>query len=145
MVGSKSYLARRRRCLAGLAASMAVLRWRPVAVSWLTNGSSKQWRDITVHSPWCFVLLSLLLLSSVFPFCIPLFISLSNPSLFQPIFFPLLSLFHLLSFSFSSSHPPPLLLALSGIYRAKGSEGVRIAALSCAWGAGPSCPATVPG
>ena len=39
--GKKSYLARRRRCLAGLTASLAVLRWRLVAVSWLTNGSSK--------------------------------------------------------------------------------------------------------
>jgi hypothetical protein len=40
--GKKSYLARRRRCVAGLAVSLAVLRWRPVAVSWLTDGGSKQ-------------------------------------------------------------------------------------------------------
>ena len=37
----KNYLARRRRCLA---ASLAVLWWRPVAVSWLTDGGSKQRR-----------------------------------------------------------------------------------------------------
>ena len=38
----KSYLARKRRCVAGLAASLAVLQWRPVAVSWLTDSGSKQ-------------------------------------------------------------------------------------------------------
>ena len=38
------YLARRRRCLAGRTASLAVLWWRPVAVSWLTDGGSKQRR-----------------------------------------------------------------------------------------------------
>jgi len=38
----KSYLAWRRWCVAGLAASLAVLRWRPVAVLWLTGGGSKQ-------------------------------------------------------------------------------------------------------
>jgi len=39
--GEKSYLAWRRWCVAGLAASLAVLRWR-VAVLWLTGGGSKQ-------------------------------------------------------------------------------------------------------
>ena len=81
------------------------------------------------------------------------------PLLYSPVYFSLkpspvstrllsslfLSLFRLLSFSFFSSHPPPLLLVLSGIYRVKGSGGVRIATLSCAWGAGSSCPATTPG
>jgi len=42
MKGKKSYLARRRWCIAGLAASLAVLRWRPVAVSWFTDDGSKQ-------------------------------------------------------------------------------------------------------
>ena len=82
------------------------------------------------------------------------------PLLYSPVYFSLkpspvstrllslslsLSLSSAFFFSFSSSRPPPLLLALSGIYRAKGSGGVPIAALSCAWGVGPSCPATVPG
>ena len=40
--GEKSYLAWRRWCVAGLAASLVVLRWRPVAVLWLTGGGSKQ-------------------------------------------------------------------------------------------------------
>ena len=40
--GEKSYLAWRRWCVAGLAASLAVLRWRPVAGLWLTGGGSKQ-------------------------------------------------------------------------------------------------------
>jgi hypothetical protein len=31
-----------RWCVAGLANLLAVLRWRPVAVSWLTDGGSKQ-------------------------------------------------------------------------------------------------------
>ena len=81
---------------------------------------------------------------SVFP-C--LFLSQTLPC-FNPSSLSLSLSFSLPSaffFSFSSSRPPPLLLALSGIYRAKGSGGVPIAALSCAWGVGPSCPATVPG
>jgi hypothetical protein len=41
MRGKKSYLARGRRCLA---ASLAVLWQRPVAVSWLTDGGSQQRR-----------------------------------------------------------------------------------------------------
>jgi len=40
--GKKSYLARRRWCVAGLAVSLAVLRWRPVAVLWLTDGVAVQ-------------------------------------------------------------------------------------------------------
>jgi hypothetical protein len=40
--GEKSYLAWRRWCVAGLAALLAVLWWRPVAVLWLTGGGSKQ-------------------------------------------------------------------------------------------------------
>jgi hypothetical protein len=40
--GRRVYLARRRRCLAGRTASLAVLWWRPVAVSWLTDGDSQQ-------------------------------------------------------------------------------------------------------
>jgi hypothetical protein len=40
--GEKSYLAWRRWCVAGLVASLAVLRWRSVAVLWLTGGGSKQ-------------------------------------------------------------------------------------------------------
>ena len=40
--GEKSYLAWRRWCVAGLAALLAVLRWRLVAVLWLTGGGSKQ-------------------------------------------------------------------------------------------------------
>ena len=43
MKGKKSYLARRRWCLAGLTASLAVLRWRSVAVLWLKDDISKQW------------------------------------------------------------------------------------------------------
>jgi len=56
--------------------------------------------------------------------------SLSSPFVFFfSLFSPLLSLF--LSF-----RPPFSLLALSGIYRAKGSRGVPIVALSRTWGAG---------
>jgi hypothetical protein len=42
MKGKKSYLAWRRWGVAGLAASLAVLWWRPVAMLWLTGGGSKQ-------------------------------------------------------------------------------------------------------
>jgi len=34
-------MARRRRCLAGLTTSLAVLQWRPVAMLWLTESNSK--------------------------------------------------------------------------------------------------------
>ena len=40
--GRRTYLARRRRPLADQNASMVVLWWRPVAVSWLTDGGSKR-------------------------------------------------------------------------------------------------------
>jgi len=42
MRGKKGYLVRRGRCLAGLTASLVVLRWRPVALSWLTDGDSQR-------------------------------------------------------------------------------------------------------
>ena len=40
--GRKVYLVRRKRCPAGRTASLVALWWRPVAVSLLTNGGSKQ-------------------------------------------------------------------------------------------------------
>jgi len=40
--GRRVYLARRGQCLVGRTASLAVLWWRSVAVSWLTDGDSQQ-------------------------------------------------------------------------------------------------------
>jgi hypothetical protein len=83
--GKKSYLAWRRRCIAVLAALLAVLRWRPVEVSWLTDGSSKR-SGAAVSSGGEVTALPLsfsVLFFSFFVLPTLLFVSLSNTPLFQ--------------------------------------------------------------
>ena len=110
--GRRVYLARRRRCLAGRTASLAVLWWRPVAVSWLTDGDSQQ-------RCYCFKRRRerlLLLPSPLFPF---LFFRSSVVSL---SLYPL-GLFFLISYPVSSfpSSPyvsvPHFLFSLSSPFR----------------------------
>jgi len=105
------YLARRRRCLAGRTASLAVLWWRPVAVSWLTDGGSKQRRCcfkrrrervFLFHSPLVFSFFFLCFVYQRSPlssrFC---FVFVSKfPSRFQA--FPSFPLFRFLSLSVRS-------------------------------------------
>ena len=122
--GKKSYLARRTWCLAGLAASLAVLRWRPVAVSWLTDDSSKQWcccfkrrreRLLLFPSPLVFRLSFSSFVVKWFPSLYSLlsclFLSQTLPCFELPRILSFLSLFCFLSFLFSPSSlfsPHPL-------------------------------------
>jgi len=121
-------------------------------VSWLTDDSSKQryccfkrWRErlLLFPSPLLFHFSFSSFIVKWFPYLYsllsPVYFSLkpspvSNSSSFLSLSlslslslcFPFLFLSFLLFFS-----PPPLLLALSGIYKAKGSGDVPIAALPC--------------
>ena len=146
-----------------MATSLAVLQWRPMAVSWLTDDSSKQRcccfkrrKERLLLFPLSssvsfFFLFFRCQVVSLFVLPALLFISLSNPPLFQtrlslslslslsPICFPFL----FLSFSFHLFSP--LVLALGGIYRAKGVGASLSPPYCCVWGAGLSCPATTPG
>jgi len=140
-------LARRRRCLAVLTASLAVLRWNPVAVSWLTDGSSKQRccyfkrrreRFLLFPSPlvFCFFSFSSFVVKWFLPLY-SLFIFFSNSLLcFKlPHILSFLSLFCFLSFY--SLRPlflfrPLFVLALGGIYRAKGAGPPLLPSYCCA-------------
>ena len=73
---------------------------------------------------WCFVLLSLLSLSSGFAFCTPcspLSFSLKSPLVLKPVFFPLSPPLSLSVFCFLFFFPLSGACVESGIYRAKGS------------------------
>jgi len=112
--GRKSYLARRRRCVAGLAASLAVLRWRPVVVSWLTDGGSEQRcccssggeREISSSSPllWFFCFFFLCFVYPWLSFCPLGFVLKKLPSPVSS--FPLLFPFSLYSISLCGSFSP---------------------------------------
>jgi len=96
------YLAWRRLCVAGLSASLAVLQWRPVAVSRLTGGGSKQRRCCLKRrregfflflSPLfpsllfcCCFFFSFSFLSSVLPFCFLFLLPVSLFFFFQSFF-----------------------------------------------------------
>jgi hypothetical protein len=105
MRGKKSYLARGRRYLA---ASLAVLWRRPVAVSWLTDGGSKQRRYSFERR--CYGFFKFFYLFAAFPSYIlvpipfgsfsPLFVSFCFLSFFLPFVF--------LSSRFLSFYGPPL-------------------------------------
>jgi len=147
-----------------LGAEEAVLRWRPVAVSWLTHGSSKQqcccfkrWKErlLLFPSPLVCRFSFFSFIVKCFPFCTPCspVYFFSNPPMFQTRLLSSLSLSLSLSLSaaflFFSSHflfVPFLFFVLllsgveSSIYRAKGSEGVPIAALSLCMGSGAFLP-----
>ena len=75
----------------------------------------------------------------VFPVFFPLFFGL-----FSPLLSSVPSLFFSI-FSFPPPFPPFRVLALGGIYRAKGSGGVPIATLWQRIGSRAGCPATAPG
>ena len=149
---------RRGRCLAGLTTSLAVLRWRPVVVSWLTNSDSKSWC-------YCFKQRRerlLLFPSPPFPFLSFCFsvVSLYPPGLFLnflpcfKLFLPLtifwfLSFYSLHPFPFGSFFPffgsfsSPVTGVKSSIYWVKGAGAPLSPPYRFIWGATPSCPATV--
>jgi len=98
--------------------------------------------------PLCFVLLSLPLLSNVFPFYTPcLFFSaipspVSSFSVFFPSFLSPVSFLFILLSVFSS---PLLLLALSAVFIGQRRAGASLSPpYCCAWGVGPSYPTTTP-
>jgi len=95
--GRRVYLARRRRCLSGRTASLAVLSWRPVEVSWLTDCGSKQRcccfkrrreRVFFFPSPPIFFIFFLCFVYQRSPlssrFCFVLFLFLNFPPGFKP-------------------------------------------------------------
>jgi hypothetical protein len=138
------------------------LRWRPVAVSWLTDGSSKQrcccfkrWREMLLLLPlsssvsffflfFCCQVVSLFVLPAL------LFVSLSNRPLFRTsqysflplsISFPLFCILYVLSF-FS----PSLVLVLRAIFIGKRGAGASLSPpYCCAWGHRVSWPVGVAG
>jgi len=132
MRGKKSDLVRGRRWLA---AFLAVLWRRPVAVSWLTDGGSnrrRRWYFFSVF-PWSsrfvFVSSPSLLFSSPFFDFFSFFFSFSSLSVLLLLL--LLSLSSLRSLSFGSFSSLPATAVLGAIYRA--SE----CGFCCgAWGAG---------
>ena len=153
--GKKSYLARRRRCVAGLAVSLAVLRWRPVAVSWLTDGGSKQRcccssgreREISSSSPllWFFRFFFLCFVYPWLSLCPLGFVlkKLPSPVSSFPLLFPLSLYFISL---FGSFFPPPSfsLFSRAGVWVLFIGQRERGASLSLCMGSGHFLPYAAP-
>jgi len=153
--GKKSYLARRRRCVAGLAVSLAVLRWRPVAVSWLTDGGSKQRcccssgreREISSSSPllWFFRFFFLCFVYPWLSLCPLGFVlkKLPSPVSSFPLLFPLSLYFISL---FGSFFPPPSfsLFSRAGVWVLFIGQRERGVSLSLCMGSGHFLPYAAP-
>ena len=148
------------RCLAGRIASLVILWWRPVAVSWLTDDDSPA--AVTVSNGnatvfQCFPLSSRFVFNFPTPFqafpSFPIFrfLSLSVRSLslvcsaFSCVF---VSFFSLRFFFFSLSVCPPSSrkLVLRAVFIESRGAGESLSpAYRCVWGATPTCPVAMPG